>query len=75
MIETAADGRGLRSRRMVSGAGHDAKSMAQIVPSAMIHVPSVGGISHSPQERTLDRDIVTAANVLLDVAGRLAAAG
>lgn len=73
-IEAAAKGRGLVSKRMISGAGHDAKSMARIVPAAMIFVPSIDGISHSPLERTPDSDIVAGANVLLDVAARLAAA-
>ena len=40
------------TQRMPSGAGHDAQSMARIAPMAMIFVPSVGGISHAPQEYT-----------------------
>ncbi|UXS01319.1 Zn-dependent hydrolase [Agrobacterium tumefaciens] len=67
LIEKAVSGRGLRSRRMTSGAGHDAQMMARIAPSAMIFVPSVGGISHNPREFTADDDLVAGANVLLDV--------
>ena len=44
------------TQRMPSGAGHDAKSMARIAPMAMIFVPSVGGISHAPQEYTTPED-------------------
>jgi N-carbamoyl-L-amino-acid hydrolase len=38
----------------------------------MIFVPSVGGISHSPDEHTEETDLVAGANVLLDVVARLA---
>jgi acetylornithine deacetylase/succinyl-diaminopimelate desuccinylase-like protein len=37
-------------RKMPSWAGHDAMIFAKLVPSAMIFVPSIGGISHSPAE-------------------------
>lgn len=66
-VETAAAARGLASRRMTSGAGHDAQMIARIAPSAMIFVPSRGGISHNPKEFTGDEDLVAGANVLLDV--------
>lgn len=39
-------------RRMVSGAGHDAQLLAAECPTAMVFVPSRGGISHSPDEYT-----------------------
>ncbi|MBN8941921.1 MAG: Zn-dependent hydrolase [Rhizobiales bacterium] len=73
-IEEAAGKRGLAARRMTSGAGHDAQMIARIAPSAMIFVPSIGGISHNPRERTSDSDLIAGANVLLDVVTRLAAA-
>jgi beta-ureidopropionase / N-carbamoyl-L-amino-acid hydrolase len=68
LVETAAKDRGLSLRRMASGAGHDAKMLAEIAPAAMIFVPSVGGISHNPREYTSARDLVAGANVLLDTA-------
>lgn len=71
-IEAAAKNRGLRVRRMTSGAGHDAQMMARIAPAAMIFVPSAGGISHSPLEHTNDAELVAGANILLDVATQLA---
>ena len=49
-----------------SGAGHDAQDMALIAPSAMIFVPSVDGISHSPKEFTEFEMIFKGANVLLN---------
>lgn len=72
LIEASAMARGLASRRMTSGAGHDAQMIARIAPTAMIFVPSIGGISHNPRERTPDADLVNGANVLLDVVTRLA---
>ena len=65
-IERAAGGAGARqSRRLPSGAGHDAQMMAQLVPMGMIFVPSIGGISHSPKELTNWQDCVQGADVLL----------
>jgi beta-ureidopropionase / N-carbamoyl-L-amino-acid hydrolase len=55
----------LRSSRLPSGAGHDAQMMARLGPMGMIFVPSVGGISHSPQELTHWDDCANGANVLL----------
>lgn len=71
-IEEAAAELGVRARRMTSGAGHDAQMIARIAPTAMIFVPSEGGISHSPREHTSPEDLVTGANVLLGVVRRLA---
>jgi N-carbamoyl-L-amino-acid hydrolase len=56
---------GLETARMPSGASHDAAMMAQLGPMAMIFVPSVGGISHSPKELTRWPDTANGANVLL----------
>ena len=65
-IEAAAARRGVRARRMTSGAGHDAQMLARICPAAMIFVPSVGGISHNPREHTADGDLVLGVEVLMD---------
>lgn len=75
LVEEAAARRGLRSRRMTSGAGHDAQMMARVCPAAMIFVPSTGGISHNPREHTPASDLVAGVNVLLDVVRRLAGEG
>lgn len=73
-IEEAAVARGLKSRRMTSGAGHDAQMMARICPTAMIFVPSIDGISHNPKEHTEKEDLIAGANVLLDVVKKLSEA-
>jgi beta-ureidopropionase / N-carbamoyl-L-amino-acid hydrolase len=64
-IETSARALGLSTRHLPSGAGHDAQHMARLGPSGMIFVPSVGGISHAPNEFTKPQDVVNGANVLL----------
>ncbi|TGS10361.1 M20/M25/M40 family metallo-hydrolase, partial [Mesorhizobium sp. M4B.F.Ca.ET.190.01.1.1] len=72
LIEDGARAAGLSCRRMTSGAGHDAQMIARIAPSAMIFVPSRGGISHNPAEFTAPGELVAGANILLGVAARLA---
>lgn len=48
----------IKYKRMVSGAGHDAKTMAEGIPTGMIFLPSIDGVSHSPKEKTLWSDII-----------------
>ncbi|HPW61196.1 MAG TPA: M20 family metallo-hydrolase [Cyclobacteriaceae bacterium] len=64
-IDASAKALGLKIKFMQSGAGHDSQQMALLAPVAMIFVPSVGGISHSPKEFTKAADMVNGANVLL----------
>lgn len=71
IIEQQAQQLGLSCRRMTSGAGHDAQMLARICRSAMIFVPSVGGISHNPAEHTEPADMVAGCNVLLQTLIRL----
>ncbi|MEM9140289.1 MAG: hydantoinase/carbamoylase family amidase, partial [Pseudomonadota bacterium] len=56
---------------MPSGAGHDAQVIAPLVPSAMMFVPSIGGISHHWSENTSDEDIALGAQVFVDAIGRM----
>ena len=53
---------------MPSGAGHDAQILSQVLPSAMLFVPSIGGISHHYTENTRDEDIVLGCQVFADAA-------
>jgi beta-ureidopropionase / N-carbamoyl-L-amino-acid hydrolase len=64
-IERATERAGLRAMRLPSGAGHDAQMIAALCPMGMIFVPSIGGISHSPLERTTWEDCARGATVLL----------
>ena len=65
VVERAARGLDLSTLFMPSGAGHDAQFMHRVCPTAMIFVPSIGGRSHCPEERTEPEDLVNGANVLL----------
>ncbi|WP_054709722.1 Zn-dependent hydrolase [Bacillus sp. JCM 19041] len=58
-------------KRMVSGAGHDAQFIASTVPTAMIFVPSIKGISHAEEEETPWEDCVNGTNVLLETVLKL----
>jgi N-carbamoyl-L-amino-acid hydrolase len=64
-IGRAAEQAGLTSARLPSGAGHDAQMVAALCPMGMIFVPSIGGISHSPLERTSWDDCARGAAVLM----------
>jgi beta-ureidopropionase / N-carbamoyl-L-amino-acid hydrolase len=59
--------------RMPSGAGHDAQILAERMKSAMLFVPSIGGISHHYAEDTSDDDIVLGCQVLADAAAEILA--
>lgn len=65
IVATSADEFKYSYMSLPSGAGHDAQSIAQIAPIGMIFIPSVGGISHSPEEFSRPEDISAGVNVLL----------
>lgn len=65
-IAEAAGGLGCSTLELPSGAGHDAQSLAPLGPIGMIFVPSVGGVSHSPAERSTPEAVRNGANVLLN---------
>ncbi|MNC37487.1 Allantoate amidohydrolase [compost metagenome] len=56
---------------MVSGAGHDAQLFAPLCSTAMIFVPSQGGISHSPEEFTSPEELAAGLGVLIDLLYKL----
>ncbi|MCJ2145012.1 allantoate deiminase [Bacillus sp. B19-2] len=73
IIEQAAkDNVGDSYKLMPSGAGHDAQIFANFVPTAMLFVPSIGGISHNTNEETKIEDLVKGIEVLKDVLFELA---
>ncbi|HKY94961.1 MAG TPA: hydantoinase/carbamoylase family amidase [Kiloniellales bacterium] len=61
-------------RRMPSGALHDAMNLAPRLPTAMLFVPSLRGISHSFAEDTREEDLALGVQVLADAVGRIAKA-
>ncbi len=72
LLADAARELGVPHRSMPSWAGHDAQVFAKLVPTAMLFVPSVRGISHSPQETTRWDDIIIGVKVLESVLRKLA---
>lgn len=62
-------------RRMVSGAGHDAMIMAEKLPSAMVFVRSIGGISHHPDEAVRPEDVEKAIRLGVAMLTELASDG
>jgi N-carbamoyl-L-amino-acid hydrolase len=65
LIDDTAKSLGFSTKVMPSGAGHDAQEIARLGPVAMLFIPSIGGISHSPKEFSRPQDIENGANVLL----------
>ena len=74
LVETTAKRLGNSTRRMPSGAGHDAQMLARVCPTAMIFVPSVNGLSHNIAEHTVPEHVTAGADVLLQVMLELAEA-
>ncbi|TPQ51914.1 allantoate amidohydrolase [Prosthecomicrobium hirschii] len=64
---------GESTRRLPSGAGHDAMAMARAFPSAMLFVRSRGGISHNPAEFTSVTDLGLAVEAMIRFVAGMAA--
>ena len=67
LVADIATSLGYKTRRMPSGAGHDAQMFAPNCPTAMIFVPSRDGISHNVAEFTEAEHIRAGADVLLQL--------
>jgi N-carbamoyl-L-amino-acid hydrolase len=65
LLEAACQDLGRKPAWLWSGAGHDAAILAGHVPTGMLFVPSIGGMSHSPLENTSDEHLVLGARALL----------
>ncbi len=64
-LTAAAERTGVSYRHLPSGGGHDAMNFQlSDIPTGMVFVPSVEGISHNPQEATYSDSIEAAAKVL-----------
>lgn len=70
-IEEAVKSVGVEYMTMPSGAGHDAMHWAEAVPTGMIFIPCLDGISHNSAEFAEMDDIVTGAAVLDKVLRKL----
>ncbi|MCG4580511.1 Zn-dependent hydrolase [Clostridium cochlearium] len=65
LVEKNANSYGYSNMRIYSGPGHDAQFAADILPTTMIFVPSIGGHSHCEIEKTPLENCLKGANVLL----------
>ncbi len=72
-LTAAAAATGEPFRVMPSGAAHDTMCVAERVPSAMLFVPCLDGLSHTPAERAEPADAALAADVLYAAIRALAA--
>ena len=59
---------------LYSGAGHDARNMARLCPSAMVFVPCEKGISHNEAENAKPGDLAEGARVIAVALAELAGA-
>jgi allantoate deiminase len=57
LLQKAAAKAGFPTRKITSGAGHDAMVLAPVVPSTMLFLRSPGGLSHHPDESVLPQDV------------------
>lgn len=62
---------GLSWMKMPSGAGHDAMNIAKVIPSAMIFIPCINGISHNPAEDVHEKDLNNGLEILYSVVREL----
>ena len=66
LVAAAAEKLGHSSRRIVSGAGHDAVYVARHVPTAMIFTPCKDGLSHNEAESILPEEARAGCQVLFE---------
>ncbi|MHC9043306.1 M20 family metallo-hydrolase [Microbacterium saperdae] len=74
LLRRLAAARGLSGRDLMSGAGHDAMQLAQLVPTAMLFIPCVDGISHNEAEDITEQWSAAGAALLFDAVAELAEA-
>jgi len=72
VVRQAARRMNLPHMDIVSGAGHDAKRIADLYPTGMIFVPCERGISHSEVENASPADLAAGTRVLAEVLAELA---
>lgn len=73
LAREVAEELGLSHGRVLTVAGHDSTNMKDDVPTVMLFVPSVAGVSHNLDEFTRDEDLLAGVDHLTGVVRRLAA--
>lgn len=74
LLERHSLAMGYKTLVMPSGAGHDCQFFTGITPTGLLFIPSVGGISHAPDEWSHWHDVEKGCNVLLNAALEMIAA-
>ncbi len=66
LLERHSKALGYKTLVMPSGAGHDSQFFTDITPTGLLFIPSVGGVSHAPDEWSHWHDVEKGCNVLLN---------
>ena len=72
LMEDTLRDKGANYKLMHSGAGHDSQIFAPRVPTGMLFIPSIKGVSHNPAEQTDINDLAEGVKALIDVLYELA---
>lgn len=72
LIRDIANRLELQAIDLPSAAGHDARNLNMVCPTAMIFIPCKEGISHNEAESVLPTDLVAGTKVLAEVIAHLA---
>jgi len=72
-VARAAATNGLRTKRMPSGAFHDAQFVVPVCPTGMLFTPCRGGVSHHPSEYATPAQLAAGTRVLAAALADLAA--
>lgn len=67
LFEEACLKHGVTPMLLPSGPAHDAAAMGAVVPTALLFVPSIDGLSHCPQENTSPEHLALGVKVLKEV--------
>ena len=71
LARAAAQHLGLSHTEIMTVAGHDSTNMKDVVPTVMLFIPSIEGVSHHELENSSDADSVAGVRMLSEVVARL----
>ncbi|MFP1155278.1 M20 family metallo-hydrolase [Mycobacterium sherrisii] len=71
LARRTAEDLGLSHMEIRTRAGHDSTNMKDLVPTVMLFIPSVGGISHSELEYTADADLCNGVAMVAELLARI----
>ncbi len=71
LARAAATELGLSHTEIMTVAGHDSTNMKDLVPTVMLFIPSIEGVSHNELENSSDEDSLAGVQMLSEVVARL----